>query len=237
MATSNRGRKSVETLTNRQRELLTLIEDSLTHEQRVPSYREMAKALKVSAVGTIQDLVKALLDKGYLEKTDKGLRLAGARQSPSLTVPIIGEVAAGSLQDAFEVALGSMPISPELLKHSGRADDFFALRVSGESMIEAGILPKDYLIVHRGARVRTGDIVVASHRGEATVKELKLPKGGTMASASSTSTADVGSKKGSGNEAVVELIPKNRSLKPIIVRADEDFKILGKVVAVQRYLN
>ncbi len=203
-------------LTSRQRELLDLIQDSLSQDQHMPSYRELAKALKVSAVGTVQDLIQALVNKGYLEKTAKGLRLTGARQSPSLSIPIIGEVAAGSLQDAFEVALGSTTISPNLLKSGGRPDDFFALRVSGESMIDVGILPKDYIVVHRGARVKTGDIVVASHRGEATVKEIKLPRGAS---------------------GQVELIPKNRSMKTILVKADEDFKVLGKVVAVQRYFN
>ncbi len=210
-----KGKSSVQILTNRQRELLQFIDECVNQEHRVPSYREMAKAMKVSAVGTIQDHIKVLLDKGFIEKTSKGLKLAGARQGPVLSVPIIGEVAAGSLQDAYEVAMGAVPLSPDFLRGKASGSDFFALRVVGESMIEAGINPKDFVIVQKNARVKTGDIVVASHRGEATVKELRLPK------------------KDSG---LVELIPKNKTMKTIVIKADEEFKVLGKVVAVHRYL-
>ena len=203
-------------ITARQQELLQFIDECVNHEHRVPSYREMAKALKVSAVGTIQDHISILLERGLLEKTSKGLKLAGARQGPVLSIPIIGDVAAGSLQDAYEVAMGALPISPELLRGKATSSDFFALRVSGESMIDAGIYSKDYIVVQKNARVRSGDIVVASHQGQATVKELKLPK---------------------SVSGQVELIPKNKSMKSIFVKADEDFKVLGKVVAVHRYFN
>jgi len=202
-------------LTHRQLELLRYIESVIQSEQRVPSYREMAKALNLSAVGSIQDLVKTLIEKEFLEKGEKGLRLAGARQSPVMTIPIVGEVAAGAMQDAFEVAMGSLPLSPDLLPARSTSEDFFALRVSGESMIDAGILPRDILVIYKKARVRSGDIVVASHRGEATVKEYRAPK-----------------KSGDA----VELIPHNKKLKPILVPANEEFQILGKVISVQRYL-
>jgi repressor LexA len=183
----------------------------------MPSYREMAKALKVSAVGTIQDLVQILIERGCLCKDGRNLKLAENRSGPMFSVPIVGEVAAGALQDAYEIALGTLPISP-LLLHSSKSDNnaYFALRVKGESMIEAGIHHGDFVVVRRNARVKSGDIIVAAWQGEATVKEVQFPD------------------KASGNK--VHLIPKNRSMKTIVVPADEDFSILGKVVCVQRYI-
>jgi len=202
-------------LTDRQRELLDFIVQTVSFDHRMPSYREMAKALKVSAVGTIQDHVRVLVERGYMKRTDKGIALSGARHSPSMSIPILGEVAAGSLQDSYELALGALPLSPELLQAKGNPADFFALRVKGDSMIDAGIFEKDYVIVNRRLTAKTGDIVVVSLRGEATVKELLLPK-----------------KSG----GAITLLPHNKKLQPIVISGDEDFRVLGRVVSVQRYL-
>lgn len=203
-------------LTERQRELLEYLQNYVSQEQRFPSYREMAKALRVSAVGTVQDHVQALIDNGSLEKEGRKLRLAQNRQVPVLTVPIVGEVAAGALQDAFEVALGALTVSPDLLSENARPQDLFALRVRGESMIDAGINPGDLLVIHKGARVRSGDFVVADYEGEATVKEIELPK---------------------SKSSPIKLIPHNSSMKPIEIPANEKFQVLGKVISVQRYYN
>lgn len=213
-------------LTARQRELLEFIRETVSGEGRMPSYREMAVALGVSAVGTVQDHVHALVDAGHLERETIGgktlLKIAEARRVPAVGVPILGEVAAGSLQDAYEVSLGTLPLSPEFLpsslksKSASAGDSLFALRVKGDSMIDAGIHAKDFVIVQRGATVRNGDIVVASVRGEATVKEIQMPKR-------------------SGDPLI--LIPHNSRLKPIEVTPDENVQILGKVVAVHRYMN
>ncbi|MBS1985516.1 MAG: repressor LexA, partial [Bdellovibrionales bacterium] len=203
-----------DSLTSRQRELLEFIQSTVGHDGRMPSYREMAKALKVAAVGTVQDHLKVLLAKGYLEKHKTQLRLAGARHASIVNVPIVGSVAAGSLRDAFEVASGSMPVSASLLGSKADPSRFFALRVSGESMIDAGILPNDLVVVDRKATVRTGDIAVVDVRGEATVKEIALPR-----------------KVG----APLRLIPKNATMKDILVEANEDVRIVGKVISVQRF--
>jgi len=126
------------------------------------------------------------------------------------------------LQDAYEVAMGTLPFSPEFLpnslksKSASAGDSLFALRVKGESMIEAGIYPRDFVVVQKGVTVRTGDIVVASVRGEATVKEIRMPRR-------------------SGDPLI--LLPHNKTMEPIEVSPDEDVQILGKVVAVHRYMN
>ncbi len=185
----------------------------------MPSFREMAKALNVSAVGTIQGLVRGLLERGYLEKEGRRLALPSKRKAENFSVPIVGEVAAGSLTDAFEVSLGTLSLTPELLglKNDGEwpRDRFFALRVKGESMIEAGILPKDMVVVDRSSRVRSGDIVVALYRDEATVKEIQFPR---------------------KSSDLVRLLPHNSKLEPIEVPGDQKLKVLGKVVALQRVM-
>ena len=210
-----------EILTSRQRELLEFIESSVGREGRMPSYREMALALGVSAVGTIQDHIEVLVKCGYLEKSKKGkktlLKLAGHRQSPMVAVPIVGEVAAGSLRDAFEVALGSLPVSlAQLGGRSAKAGAHFALRITGESMIDAGILPGDMIVVDRGARVKSGDIAVVDRNGESTVKEIQFPQ---------------------KNEKGIRLVPHNKALKTVVIpESEENFRIVGKVISVQRFL-
>ena len=202
-------------ITSRQRDLLEYIQKTVHSEHRMPSYREMAKALGVSAVGTIQDHIRALVEEGLIVKGDKGLSLSEERQSSYIGVPIVGEVAAGTLTDAFEVSMGTLPL-PRVeagISTKFSPENFFALRVSGESMRDAGIYPKDFVIVNRKASVKNGDIVVASINAEATVKEIRFMKNGGC-----------------------ELIPHNPSFNVIkIAPQTENFKILGKVISVQRF--
>jgi repressor LexA len=201
-------------LSDRQRELLQIIEQGIQQEQRMPTYREMAERLNVSAVGTVQDHIQALIRCGYLEKKGRKLRLSGHRQSPTINIPIIGEVAAGSLQDAFEVALGTLQVSPNTIRNPKGSEAYFALKVRGESMIDIGIFEGDFLIVDKAARTKSGDVVVAQHHNEATVKTIQYPK--------------------TKNEPLL-LIPQNARMKPISIKPNEDFNVLGKVVALQRF--
>lgn len=81
-------------------------------------------------------------------------------------------------------------------------------------MVEAGIFEGDFLVIDRSAKTKTGDVVVAQYQNEATVKTIQYPR----------TRGDL-----------ISLIPQNRSMKPIAVKANEDFEVLGKVVALQRY--
>jgi repressor LexA len=201
-------------LTPRQAELLSYIEEVAGEDHRMPSYREMAAALKLSAVGSIQDLVRALLEKKYLTKQGRHLVLSTKRQSSVLQVPLVGVVAAGSLTEAIDHHLGMVAFSRHLVSPK-KNSKFFALRVQGESMIEAGIFHGDYVLVDAASEARSGDTVVARFRGEATVKEIILK----------------------GKEIVLR--PRNKNFKDIVV-ADEqrsEFEVLGKVLLVQRVLS
>ena len=199
----NNSKKSSESLSPRQLETLRFIEDS---------YRDIAKGLGVSAVGTIQDHVRALTDRGYLEKSEKSFKL----KESAFQIPVVGHVAAGALQEALEVPLGYIPAPQNALKkRSFTPGRIFALKVRGESMIEAGILPGDYVVVDRDQAVRTGDFVVAETGGEATVKEIRFPK----------SVHDP-----------IELRPHNSTMKPIMVPQNEELSISGKVIAIHRFL-
>jgi repressor LexA len=180
----------------------------------MPSLREMARALKVQAVGTIQDHVAALVGRGDLIKSGRQLHLSSKRVSPTASIPIVGEVAAGSFHDAFEVSLGALAVSAGCIPPQVRAEDCFALRVKGLSMVEAGIFEGDFVVVCRSAKVKDGDFVVADLGGEVTLKEIRFP---------------------SSRDKVIRLIPHNTSMKDILVNPTQDFKVIGKVVGLQRY--
>ena len=200
-------------LTSRQAELLCFIEGVANVEHRMPSYREMAAALKLSAVGSIQDLIKALLQKKYLTKQGRHIVLSAKRQSSVLQVPLLGVVAAGSLSEAIEHPMGVMAFSKQLVP-AKKNSRFFALRVQGESMIEAGIYQGDYVLVDAGSEARSGDTVVARFRGEATLKEIFFK-----------------SKE-------IVLHPRNKTLKDIVIFEEQrsELEVLGKVLLVQRVL-
>lgn len=201
-------------LSPRQAELLAYIEEVASEDHRMPSYREMAAALKLSAVGSVQDLVRALLQKKYLSKQGRHLVLSSKRQSSTLQVPLVGVVAAGALSEAIDQHLGMIVFSKHLV-NSKKNSKFFALRVQGESMIEAGIFNGDYVLVDANCEARSGETVVVRFRGEATVKEIFFNSKETL------------------------LRPRNKNLKDIIISDEQrsELEILGKVLLVQRVLS
>lgn len=175
---------------------------------RPPTVREVQEALGFRAVQTAQEHLEALVGEGRLVKAPgraRGYRLPGGDEATSM-VPLLGRVAAGALAEAIEDPEGYVPIRSGL-----RPEGLFALRVRGESMRDAGILPDDVVIVRRQPRAESGEIVVALVDGEATVKRLKLRR------------------------RRIELHPENPDF-PVIVPRKEDVRILGKVIELRRYL-
>ena len=194
--------------TKAQAEILSYIRECCQRTGIAPSYREIQAHFGFRAIGTVQDHVKALLQKGWLEKNGprqaRTLQPADHKREGLKHIPIYGEIAAGDPRDTPQIELGTLTVSEK-----DASDTTFALRVVGNCMCEAGILEGDHLIVERKAKVKSGDIVVALLDGETTVKRY-VEKNGT-----------------------VFLVPENRALSPIAVKG-KHLEIQGKVVGLQR---
>lgn len=159
------------TLPPRQRFLLTYIETFLSERGYVPTLGEMAKALEVSSLQAVKDHLLALERKGYLRRSPgrpRAIELLSER-AENKGIPILGQVRAGLPMLAAENWEGMLPFTPP--KRDGQA--YFALRITGDSMIGAGIYPGDYVIVRQQDTADPGNIVVALLGDEATVKFLR----------------------------------------------------------------
>lgn len=195
-------------LTTKQAEILKLIESVTAATGRPPTYREIAKQLGGLAVGTVQDHLRALTKKGYLQRDRSVARgLSLSHYTPSRDVPLLGQVPAGRPIEAIPDALGSVAVTG--LQNKG---ELFALVVKGDSMIEKGIFEGDIVVVRQQATADHGDIVVALLDGDTTVKTLEKKSGRTR------------------------LLPANERYSPIEIPAGLESVIQGKVVALQRKL-
>lgn len=197
-------------LTETQSEILKFIRATCEVSSIPPSFREIQSHFGYRAVGTVQDHVRALMRKGYLEESAgetrkaRGLIPKGFRPDSAVQIPIYGEIAAGSTRESEQIELGQLTISTSMAK-----GPCFGLRVVGDSMQDVGILEGDILIVQKQNRAKNGDIVAALLNGETTVKRYVQKEG------------------------KIFLVPENRRLRPIEV-SQGDFQIQGKVVGLQR---
>jgi repressor LexA len=204
---AKRGNK----LTARQREVFDWIRGFITEHDMPPTVREIGRGFGMQS-SSVFDHPQALERKGYLRRGEMGARsLILEKEQPRPCshpeVPVLGRIAAGSPIEAVEDDLGSIPVNPELLTGA----EGFALRVEGESMVDAGIRDGDYVIARRQDTARDGDIVVALIEGEATLKRFY--------------------RDGDG----VRLEAANGNMSPIRI-GEGDFRIHGRVVAVHRIL-
>lgn len=158
------------TLTDKQRQVFEYIQDYVEENGISPSFRNIGDHFGVS-VGAIQDRLKALEKKGFLEKNPI---IARAMKIPQVAqqVPILGQVHAGGLHMAFENVEGHLPVGRTLAP-----SQHFALKIKGDSMINAGILEGDMVIVHMQETAHEGEIVVARVDDETTVKYFRRKHG------------------------------------------------------------
>jgi repressor LexA len=209
-----------EPLTDRQRQVLDFITRSIERRGYPPTLREIGEQMGIKSTNGVNDHLKALEKKGYLAREDlksRALRpLDGmgepATSSSFVDVPLLGKVAAGQPILAVEEAEDTVRVDRFFL---GRGDkEVFALRVKGDSMIEAGIFDGDFLFVRKQPDAHRGDIVVAMIDGEATVKYYH-PEGDTIV-----------------------FRPANSAMRPIVVRRREwkSVNLLGIVIGVYRRL-
>jgi repressor LexA len=159
-------------LTHRQERLLRIIEESVAKRGYAPTLKEMAQAMGITSLQGVKDHLSALERKGYLN------RFPGRRRAITVTqsllplegsVPILGRVAAGKPLLAVENQEGALSLNSDLLGTGAH----FALKVQGDSMIEAGIEDGDHVIVRQQNEANPGDIVVALLGEEVTVKRLR----------------------------------------------------------------
>lgn len=136
-----------------------------------PAIREICAAVGLKSPSSVHAHIKSLQDLGYIVKDDRKTRaLTTSSSSPAGKVPVVGRVTAGQPILAVEEIEGYLPYEPE----RGTSKDYFALRVQGDSMINAGILDGDFVIVRRQQTAMTGEIIVALIEDEATVKRLAI---------------------------------------------------------------
>ena len=194
-------------LTGLEEKILQCITRYITQNGRSPTLDEIGQLLEIRSKGTIHRYVKSLIDKGHLQRSGRnwrGLRLAGAQNRRLTIFPRAVRIAAGkpieAISEQYEINFSEMLLGP------GR----YVLEVQGDSMIDAGILDGDLVIVRETQSADNGDIIVALiDNNEATLKRLR--------------------KK--GNQ--VELIPDNQSMTPMIYSADR-INIQGVVVGQAR---
>ena len=151
-----------ESLTKKQRQVLDYLVEYFQDHGYMPTYREIADAFDLSSPSSIHQYMKAIEEKGYITSTHNEARSIELTQKslpapPSIALPLVGLITAGSPIEAVEnrEAIG-VPLS--LVDDPANS---YVLKVKGESMIEAGILDGDYVIVERNPSPKNGDIVVA----------------------------------------------------------------------------
>ncbi|MBQ3532716.1 MAG: transcriptional repressor LexA [Oscillospiraceae bacterium] len=193
-------------LSKMQQRIYDYIAQTIQEQGYPPSVREIGDAVGLKSPSTVHFHLKHLEELGVIGKSagkGRAITLTEQPQEPMEDrIPIVGHVAAGTpilAQECIEDYL--------TFDTGGRADEYFALRVRGESMINAGILPDDLVVVRQQRTANNGEIVVALLEDEATVKRF--------------------SRRGSE----VWLLPENEAYSPIDGRQAQ---IMGKVTAVIR---
>jgi len=201
-------------LSVRQTRILEFIKEEIRKKGYPPAVREIGEAVGLLSSSTVHGHLQTLEDKGYIRRDPTKPRAIEILDSSSdlldskkvVHVPIIGRVTAGQPILAVENMEGTFPLPADMVTH----DNVFMLRVQGESMIEAGILNGDLIIVRQQNEARNGEIVVALIGEEATVKRFFKER------------------------TLIRLQPENSSMEPIY---SQDVSILGKVIGVYRTLN
>lgn len=194
--------------TQRQKQVLQFITAYTSDNGYAPSQREIAGHLKVSGTLPVMKHLDALERKGYIKRdhVNRGIILNNPT-NPSVSLPIVGTVRAGHLAPAIEDIQGYFSVDPLAVK----GNDCFFLRVSGESMINAGILDGDLALIRPQPTAENKDTVVAMLDGEVTLKLYYR------------------------EQDHIRLQPANPDMGPIIIRPEDgEVSIVGKVIGIYR---
>jgi len=202
-------------LSTRQQQVLDLIRTTVAERGYPPSVREIGEALGLSSPSTVHSHLSSLVDAGYIRRDPTKPRAieilgesTGSRPvhgDATREVPLLGRIAAGAPILAAEDVEDVMALPTDLVGNG----PVFMLRVKGDSMVDAGILDGDFVVIHRQDDARDGEIVAALVDGEeATVKRLQRTGGKVI------------------------LISENPAYEPMVF--ERDVSIIGKVVTVFR---
>ena len=205
-------------LTDKQKKVLDFVQSEVREKGYPPSVREICTALNIKSTSTVHAYLNRLEELGMISKDATKPRAIKLLKPDELNVrfpdfgstdkvsfvPIVGKVTAGAPILAVENITDTLPVSSDIVRGSSS----FILSVKGESMIDAGILDGDLILVRQQSTAENGDIVVALIGEEATVKRFYKEKGH------------------------IRLQPENRYMEPIIVR--DEVSIIGKVTNLFR---
>lgn len=197
-------------ISDKQRQILEYIKQEILKKGYPPAVREICEAVGLKSTSSVHAHLESLEKNGYIRRDPTKPRAIeiiddtfNLTRREMVNVPVIGQVAAGQPILAVENIENYFPIPAELLPNT----DVFMLNVKGESMIDAGILNGDKILVQKQATAQNGDMIVALVDDSATVKTFYKEDGH------------------------IRLQPENDTMEPIIV---EDCEILGKVFGVFR---
>ncbi len=193
-------------LTPKQRRVFEFIAERI-QSNIPPTIREIAKHMGFSSTGTVRDYLRALERKGYIRQGRNRLSRSIEILKYHLTrIPILAGIPAGEPNLAYEDVEGYVELN-DLLTRRAVQKDIFALKVKGESMIEAGIMDGDVAIIKKQPTANDGDIVAALlDNNETTLKRLRFKK----------------------NQPFLE--PANKNYQPLY----KDFKVIGKLINILR---
>ena len=208
-------------ITDKKEKILEFLNEQIEKKGYPPSVREICSAVGFKSTSTVHSYLEKLTKEGLIQKDatkPRALKVINNKKAKSfepksaysrrelVDVPIIGKVTAGQPILAVENIEDTFPLPVDFVQNSS----VFMLKVQGDSMIEAGIFDKDYILVKQQSIASNGDIVVALIDDEATVKTFYRENG------------------------YIRLQPENKYLDPIIVKSN--LSILGKVIGVFRML-
>jgi repressor LexA len=210
-------RRQTTELSERQRTILEVIHQHVDAHGYPPSVREIGDAVGLKSPSSVHAQLEVLEDKGYLRRDPTKPRALELGRDPQTAlemrpvsarnVPLVGEIAAGGPILAEERVDAVYPLPKELVGDG----QLFMLRVRGDSMIEAGVLDGDLVVIREQPSVEQGEMCAALIDGEATVKFFRRTRSGE-----------------------VFLDPANERYEPIPVPQDQTASIMGKVVSVLR---
>ena len=192
-------------VSDKQKNILNFINIFIEKHGYAPSIREICLGVNLKSTSTVQYHIEKLIKSGYLQKNYKKSRAITLNSTNYQNkIPILGEIAAGSLLMAEENVIGTVNYH-----NSDNSSDLFALSVSGDSMIDEGIHEKDLVIIDKSSEIKNGDIgAFLINNSEGTIKFLKNLNGKQF------------------------LVPANKNYKNIPV--NENVKPIGKVVSLIR---